>query len=119
MESNYELKQIYILTSYFFDDIFKIEDFNLVNILIDEKSYKNILIYNISYKNLVATLLRSRFNKINGFTRVYDGTRYLVLFQSEKYDSIYNRITYNEQNHQKLKYCYLFDEIINYGSFKK
>ena len=26
--------------------------------------------------------------------RVYDGTRYLVLFGSEKYDSIYDRIRY-------------------------
>ena len=36
--------------SYFFDDIIKIEDFNLNNILIDEKLYENILVYNISYK---------------------------------------------------------------------
>ena len=28
----------------------KIKDFNLDNILIDEKSYKNVLVYNISYK---------------------------------------------------------------------
>ena len=33
-----------------------------------------------------------RFNKIDRFIRVYDGTSYLVLFGSEKYDSIYNRI---------------------------
>ena len=38
--------------------------------------------------------LRIRFNKIDGFVRVYDGIRYLVLFRSEKYDSIYNRIRY-------------------------
>ena len=35
--------------------------------------------------------LRIRFNKIDGFIRIYD-TRYLVLFGSEKYDFIYNRI---------------------------
>ena len=35
-----------------------------------------------------------RFDKIDGFIRVYDRTRYLVLFGSEKYDSIYNRIRY-------------------------
>ena len=35
-----------------------------------------------------------RFNKAEGFVKVYDGTRYLVLFGSEKYDSIYNRIRY-------------------------
>ena len=33
-----------------------------------------------------------RFDKIDGFIKVYDGTRYLVLFGSEKYDSIYNRL---------------------------
>ena len=36
--------------------------------------------------------LHNRFSKIDGFIRVYDGTRYLVLFRSEKYDFIYNRI---------------------------
>ena len=38
--------------------------------------------------------LQIRFNKTNGFIRVYDGTRYLVLFGGEKYDFIYNRISY-------------------------
>ena len=38
---------------YYFDDIIKIEDFNLDNILIDEKSYKNVLVYNISYRTLI------------------------------------------------------------------
>ena len=31
---------------------------------------------------------------MDGFIRVYDGTRYLVLFRSKKYDFIYNRIRY-------------------------
>ena len=34
------------------------------------------------------------FNKIDGFIRVYDGSRYLVLFALEEYDDIYNRIRY-------------------------
>ena len=38
----------------YFDDITKYEDFNLDNILIDEKSCENILVYNISYKNFIA-----------------------------------------------------------------
>ena len=78
---------------YYFDDIFKIEDVDFDNALIDEKSYENILVYNISYKCIVKTL-RIRFDKIDGFIRVYDGTRYLVLFGNEKYESIYNRIRY-------------------------
>ena len=33
-----------------------------------------------------------RFDKIDGFIRIYDGTKYLVLFGSGKYDFIYNRL---------------------------
>ena len=36
-------------TSYYFDGISKLEDFDIGNILIDEKSHKKILIYDISY----------------------------------------------------------------------
>ena len=52
MDSSGELKEINIKirTCYYFDDIIKIEDLNLDNILIDEKSYENISVYNISYK---------------------------------------------------------------------
>ena len=35
-----------------------------------------------------------RFNKVDGFTRIYDGARHLVLFAPEKYDAIYNWIRY-------------------------
>ena len=38
--------------------------------------------------------MRIRYNKIVGFIRVYDGTRFIVLFGSEEYDFIYNRIRY-------------------------
>ena len=42
-----------------------------------------------SYKYLIgATPLLTRFNKINGIIRVYDGTTCLVLFGDEKYDLI-------------------------------
>ena len=95
MESNNKLKEIDIKsrTCCSFDDIIKIEDYDLDNILIDEKSCENILVYSISYKSLIDFKpLRIRFNNIDGFIRVYDGVRYLVLFRSEKYDFIYNRI---------------------------
>ena len=39
-------------------------------------------------------LLNIRFYKTVGFIRVYNGTRYLVLFGSGKNESIYNRISY-------------------------
>ena len=32
------------------------------------------------------------FDKVDGFIRVYNGTRYLLLFGGEKCDFIYNRI---------------------------
>ena len=35
-----------------------------------------------------------RFDKVEGFISVYDGTRYLVLFGPEEYDAISNRIRY-------------------------
>ena len=37
-------------TCYYFDDIMELEDFDIDNILIDEKSYGHILIYDILYK---------------------------------------------------------------------
>ena len=38
--------------------------------------------------------LRIRFDKIDEFTTVYDGTRYLVLLRPKRYDPIYNKIRY-------------------------
>ena len=58
MENN-ELTKVRIKnpTSYYFDDIIKLEDFDIVNILIDEKSHENILIYSILYKTLIGSKL--------------------------------------------------------------
>ena len=44
MDSNDESKEINIKnsTSYYFDDLTRIKDFDLNNVLIDEKSWKNI-----------------------------------------------------------------------------
>ena len=65
------------------------------NILFGSKSLVNILIYDILYKTLLGGKpLRIMFEKVNGFIRDYDGTKYLVLFDSEKYDAIYDRIRY-------------------------
>ena len=106
MESNYKLKEIDIKnrTCYYLDDIIKIQDFDIDNISIDEKSYQNILVYNksligtfgsISYKSLIdSKTLHIWFDKKDGFICVYDWTRHLVSFGTEKYDSIYNRVSY-------------------------
>ena len=68
-----------------FDDIIKFGDFDSDNVLIDEKSYENIFIYDVYYKTLIASKpLHIRFNEIDGFVRIYNGTRYLVLFSCQK-----------------------------------
>ena len=51
------------------------------------------MISDISYKNLIVSKhLHTTFYKIDVFIRIYDGTRYLTLFGSEKYNAIYDRI---------------------------
>ena len=89
MERKDELKEIDIqnYACYHFDNIITLwdRDVNFSDILLDEKLYEgndeNILIYNISYKtSKVAKPLRVRFDKIDGFIKVYHKTRYLVLF---------------------------------------
>ena len=78
-------------TCYYFDDTIKIEDFDIDNILIEEKSYENISVYNISYQRINdSKSLHIWFDSIDEFIWVYDGTRYLVLLGSEKYDSTSN-----------------------------
>ena len=92
-----ELKKVCIKnrTCYYFDDIIRLEDFHLDNILLDEKSQENILIYEISYKTLIGSkLLQIRFDKIDGIIRIHDRTRYLTLFGTKKYDASYNTIRY-------------------------
>ena len=96
MENN-EFKKVSIKnrTYYYFDDIIKFKDFHLNNILLDEKSYGNILVYDILNKTLtIAKTLCITFYKIDGFNRVYDGTRCLVLFGGKNYDFIFSRIRY-------------------------
>ena len=95
MESNDKLKEIDIknCASYYFNDIIKIEDFNVDSFLMNESLYENILIYNISYNNLIgAKPLRIRFDKATGFTRVYDGTRYLVFLEVQNIISFRTRL---------------------------
>ena len=82
-------------TCYYFDDIIELEDSNLDKILIEEKSHENTLIYDISYKTLIGSKpLRIRFDKIDGFIRIYDGNRYLTLFGTKKYDAVYDKTRY-------------------------
>ena len=73
---------------YYFDDIIKLENLDS-DILLEKKPYKNVLIYDISEKALIrAKPLRIRLNKVDRFIRIYDRTRYLVLFGPEKNGTI-------------------------------
>ena len=80
-------------TCYYLDDIIKIEDLDFDNILLDKKSYENVLIYIISSRTFISAEPLRIFVKVDGFMRVYDGARYLVLFGPENY-AIDNRIIY-------------------------
>ena len=85
MGSNNELKEIDIknCTCCYFNNIIKFEDFDLDNILMNEKPYEDVLVYNISQKTLIGDKsLCIRFDKIDGLIRVYGRTRYLLLFGS-------------------------------------
>ena len=53
------------------------------------------MVYYISYETFIgAKPMPIRFVQVNGFVKVYDGTRYLVLFSPEKYYAICNDIRY-------------------------
>ena len=53
------------------------------------------MIYGISWEALIDTKTVSiRFDKIGGFIKVYDGTKYLALFGPEIYVGICDRIRY-------------------------
>ena len=119
MESNNELKEIDIKnrTCYYFHDIMKHEDFDFDNILLDQGGYENNLVYVISYKNLIAAKpFLIKFNKIDGFIRVYEEKRYLVLFdsiplfESIQYGTIYNRIRYLISQKKGMLFLIILEE---------
>ena len=61
---------------YYFDDIIKINDLDLDNILLDEYSYENILIYDVAFKTRYhAKRFRIIFDKLDGYIRKCDGTK--------------------------------------------
>ena len=60
-----------------------------------KKNTKNILIYDISYKTFMSSKpLRIMFDEIDGFIKIHDGIRYLVLFGYGWFDKICDRIKY-------------------------
>ena len=82
-KSNDKLKEIdnKNRTCCYINDIIKIEDFDLDNVLTGKELYENILVYNISYKSLIDSRpLRIRSDEIDEFIRAYDETSNLVFF---------------------------------------
>ena len=72
------------------------------------------MIYDISYKTLIGRKpLQIRFGKIGGFIKIYDETKYLVLLDSEKYGTIYDRIRYFSRLKSSISYffSYYFSKI--------
>ena len=70
--------------------------FDFDNILLEqklyEKSFENISIYGISYKTFMdSNSLHIVFDKVDGFIKVYDETRYLV---SQKHGFTYSKNQY-------------------------
>ena len=82
------------------------------------------MIYDISYKTLIGPKpLLIRFDKIDGFIRIYDGTRYLTLLGSGTYDAICDRIRYliGGRSGITLVFCHYYAKIKVdlYDSFPK
>ena len=51
--------------------------------------------YDAAYKTPYgATPLRIIFNKVDGYTKKYDKTKYLALFHSKRFERIFDRIRY-------------------------
>ena len=73
----------------------RVIDINVNNILVHEKPYVNILIYNISCKTIIdAKPLRIRFHEIDGFIKIDDWIRCLVLFDLARHNAFYDRVNY-------------------------
>ena len=61
----------------------RVTDINSRDFLLDGKKNENISIYDISYKTFTGSIpWRIRFDEIDGFIRICDGIRYLVLFSN-------------------------------------
>ena len=52
--------------------------------------------------------MRIRFDKIDRFIRIYDESRYLTLFGSEKYNAIYDRIRYLTSLKSSIPYLFSY-----------
>ena len=88
-------------TCYYFDELIKLEDFEIDNILIDKKSQETILINGITY-----TILIGSKTSVDGFIKIYHRNRYLTLFDSDIYDAIYDKIRYHISLKSAIRYIF-------------
>ena len=72
-------------TCYYFDDMMAVRYIDSMNILLDEKFIQNFH----GFKPL-----RIWFDKIDGFIKIYDGIKYLILLGHSWYDETYDSIKY-------------------------
>ena len=86
-------------TYYFFNDIINIENSDLNNIKIDEKSYKNILIYYIGY----VTIKDSKYIKIYSVNPFYLIFRYANEYFEEINGNKYLRLAPINETKKKIK----------------
>ena len=115
MESNEKLKEFNIKNQmcYYFDGITKIEDFYF-DILINENHAKMFWLLTFHTTLIGAKPLRIRFDKVDGFIKDYNGTRYIVLFGLEECDVIYNGIRYLVRQKSGIKNVFDY----NYAKIK-
>ena len=73
---------------------------------------KSILIYNISHKTLIGSRpLQIRFDKIDAIVTIYDGTRYLTLFGTKKWQYLrQNSMSYKSNKQYHIYFLPLFCE---------
>ena len=81
----------------------------------EEKSHKNILVYDVLHKILInARPLLIMCDKVDGFIRDYDETKYLVLSGLETFNAICDRIRYLIGIKNGITYVFSH----NYAKFK-
>ena len=102
LESNNEIKETDMsnCACYHFDGTIKINDLDLDNILLDEKSFFNFLIYDVAYVTPDGATLRNIFDKEDGCIRKYNRPKYLALFYSDEkvYSHKYAKIKINSDD---------------------
>ena len=74
--------------------------------MIDKKLHKNILIYDISYKTSIGSKpLCIRFDQIDWYIRIYDGTRY---FTNTEYWKIWYNLQQNQTSYKSKKWYHIY-----------